>query len=70
MKDARSIRCGRPRFELSQLLSRLKLEEKDRSIRSASSDEGEPFAAYLAGDSYEHYAEHAAQIREWRKTIS
>ena len=31
---------------------------------------GEPFAAYIAGDSYEHYAEHAAQIREWRKTIS
>lgn len=28
---------------------------------------GEPFERYIAGDSYEHYAEHAAQIREWRK---
>jgi len=31
--------------------------------------QGEPFAVYIAGDSYEHYEEHAAQIREWRKTI-
>jgi hypothetical protein len=30
---------------------------------------GEPFAVYVAGDSYEHYDEHAAQIRDWRKTI-
>jgi len=30
---------------------------------------GDPFAVYIAGDSYEHYAEHAAQIREWRKTM-
>ncbi len=28
---------------------------------------GEPFERYIAGDSYEHSAEHAAQIREWRK---
>jgi len=32
--------------------------------------EGQPFAEYIAGDSYGHYAEHAAQIREWRKGIS
>ena len=31
--------------------------------------QGEPFEVYIAGDSYEHYAEHAAQIREWRRTI-
>lgn len=30
---------------------------------------GEPFATYIAGDSYEHYAEHAEQIRAWRKTL-
>ena len=31
---------------------------------------GQPFAEYVLGDSAEHYAEHAAQIREWRKTIT
>ncbi len=31
---------------------------------------GRPFAEYIAGDSHEHYAEHAAQIRDWRKTLS
>jgi len=30
---------------------------------------GAPFVEYIAGDSYEHYAEHAAQIREWRKQL-
>ena len=29
---------------------------------------GEPFERYLAGDSYEHYVEHAGQIEAWRKT--
>lgn len=28
---------------------------------------GEPFERYIAGDSYEHYAEHAAQIEAWKK---
>ena len=31
--------------------------------------EGQPFAENIAGDSYEHYAEHVAQIREWRKRV-
>ncbi len=31
---------------------------------------GEPFERYIAGDSYEHYAEHAQQIHEWRKTVN
>ena len=31
---------------------------------------GEPFERYIAGDSYEHYAEHAQQILAWRKTLS
>ena len=30
---------------------------------------GGPFLEYVSGDSYEHYAEHAAQIREWRKQL-
>jgi hypothetical protein len=30
---------------------------------------GDPFSTYIAGDSYEHYAEHAAQIEEWRKKL-
>jgi len=30
--------------------------------------QGEPFERYIAGDSYEHYAEHAAQIEAWRQT--
>jgi hypothetical protein len=32
--------------------------------------QGSPFVEYIAGDSYEHYAEHAAQIGEWRRTMS
>ena len=32
--------------------------------------QGHPFAEYIAGDSYEHYAEHATQIRAWRKTVN
>ena len=28
---------------------------------------GDPFATYIAGDSYEHYAEHAVHIEAWRK---
>ncbi len=31
---------------------------------------GQPFAEYIVGDSSDHYAEHAAQIREWRKGMS
>jgi uncharacterized protein (TIGR03083 family) len=30
---------------------------------------GDPFERYVAGDSYEHYAEHAAHIEEWRKKM-
>lgn len=31
---------------------------------------GQPFERYLAGDSYEHYAEHAEQIEAWRKQLT
>ena len=31
---------------------------------------GEPFERYLAGDSYEHYVEHAEQIEAWRKQLT
>ena len=31
---------------------------------------GEPFERYIAGNSYEHYVEHAEQIEAWRKTIN
>ncbi|HZY40936.1 MAG TPA: ClbS/DfsB family four-helix bundle protein [Anaerolineae bacterium] len=31
---------------------------------------GEPFERYLAGDSYEHYVEHAEHIKAWRKKIN
>jgi hypothetical protein len=30
---------------------------------------GQPFVEYIAGDSYEHYTEHAAHIRAWRKQL-
>ena len=55
-----------------QLLSRLQgWKEKDLfDPQRFKWMEGEPFVSYIAGDSYEHYAEHAAQIREWRKTMS
>jgi len=54
-----------------QLLSRLDgWKEKDLfDSKRFKWMKGEPFATYIAGDSYEHYAEHAAQIGEWRKTI-
>jgi hypothetical protein len=55
-----------------QLLSRLEgWKEKDLfDPKRFKWMKGDPFAAYIAGDSYEHYEEHAAQIRAWRKTIS
>jgi hypothetical protein len=55
-----------------QVLSRLEVwKEKDLFDPNRFKwMKGEPFAAYIAGDSYEHYAEHAAQIRAWRKTMS
>ena len=55
-----------------QLLSRLEgWKEKDLcDPKRYKWMKGEPFAAYVAGDSYEHYAEHAAQIRQWRRTAS
>ncbi len=31
---------------------------------------GEPFERYIAGDSYEHYAEHAEQIEAWKKQLT
>ena len=31
---------------------------------------GAPFERYLAGDSFEHYVEHAAQIEAWRKQLT
>ncbi len=30
---------------------------------------GDPFERNIAGDSYEHYAEHTVQIEAWRKTM-
>jgi hypothetical protein len=55
-----------------QLLNRLEgWKEKDLfDPKRFKWMEGEPFVVYIAGDSYGHYAEHAAQIREWRKTMS
>jgi hypothetical protein len=55
-----------------QLLSRLAgWKEKDLfDPKHFKWMKGDPFAVYITGDSYEHYAEHAAQIREWRKTIN
>ncbi|HEY4723918.1 MAG TPA: ClbS/DfsB family four-helix bundle protein, partial [Anaerolineae bacterium] len=31
---------------------------------------GKPFVQYIEGDSSEHYAEHAAHIREWRRRLA
>ncbi len=55
-----------------QLLIRLEgWKEKDLfDPRKFQWMKGQPFADYIAGDSYEHYAEHAAQIREWRKAVN
>ncbi len=54
-----------------QLLSRLEnWSEKDLfDPKRFKWMKGQPFLEYIAGDSYEHYEEHAVQIREWRKTI-
>ncbi len=54
-----------------QLLSRLEgWKEKDLfDPKRFKWMKGEPFVEYIAGDSYEHYAEHAEQIRKWRTTI-
>ena len=54
-----------------QLLSRLAdWKEKDLfDPKRFKWMKGDPFAAYIAGDSYEHYAQHAAEIREWRKAM-
>jgi len=54
-----------------QLLSRLAgWKEKDLfDPKRFKWMKGAPFVEYISGDSYEHYAEHAAQIRAWRKTI-
>jgi hypothetical protein len=54
-----------------QILSRLE-SWKDKDLfdpKRFKWMKGKPFAEYIAGDSYEHYAEHAVQIREWRKKI-
>ena len=53
-----------------QLLSRLAgWKEKDLfDPKRFKWMKGSPFVEYIAGDSYEHYEEHAAQIRAWRKT--
>jgi hypothetical protein len=54
-----------------QILSRLEgWKEKDLfDPKRFKWMKGAPFVEYIAGDSYEHYAEHAAQIREWRKQL-
>ncbi len=55
-----------------QLLIRLEgWKEKDLfDPRKFQWMKGQPFADNIAGDSYEHYAEHAAQIREWREAVN
>jgi hypothetical protein len=55
-----------------QLLSRLEgWKEKDLfDPKRFKWMQGSPFVEYIAGDSYEHYEEHAAQIRKWRRTMS
>jgi hypothetical protein len=52
-----------------QLLNRLETwSDKDLfDARRFKWMKGDPFAEYIAGDSYEHYSEHAAQIEAWRK---
>ncbi len=55
-----------------QLLSRLEgWKEKDLfDPKRFKWMQGKPLVEYIAGDSYEHYAEHAAQIKEWRETMN
>lgn len=55
-----------------QVLSRLEgWKEKDLfDPKRFKWMKGEAFAVYIAGDSYEHYAEHAVQIRDWRKKMN
>ncbi|CAG0935035.1 hypothetical protein TFLX_03859 [Thermoflexales bacterium] len=55
-----------------QLLNRLESwKEKDLfDPKRFKWMQGKPFVEYIAGDSYEHYEEHAAQIRAWRKTMT
>ncbi len=52
-----------------QLLKRLDTWTDDMLFNPAKFPwmKGQPFLNYIAGDSYEHYAEHAEQIEEWRK---
>jgi hypothetical protein len=54
-----------------QLLARLDswTDEMLFNARKFKWMKGDPFERHVAGDSYEHYAEHAAQIEEWRKTM-
>jgi hypothetical protein len=55
-----------------QILARLeKWSEKDLfDAKRFKWMQGEPFERYIAGDSYEHYVEHAEQIEAWRKQLA
>ena len=55
-----------------QILARLeKWSEKDLfDAKRFKWMKGKPFERYIAGNSYEHYVEHAEQIEAWRKTIN
>jgi uncharacterized protein (TIGR03083 family) len=54
-----------------QILKRLDSWTDDKlfSARQFAWMQGAPFERYIAGDSYEHYAEHAVQIEAWRKQM-
>ena len=55
-----------------QLLGRLEgWKEKDLfDSKRFKWMKGEPFVAYIAGDSYEHYVEHVEQIEAWKKQLA
>jgi hypothetical protein len=61
-------------LELSydQLLRRLEdFSEKDLfDPRRYKWMKGQPFERYIAGDSYEHYEEHAEQIEKWKQQLT
>ena len=55
-----------------QILARLeKWSEKDLfEPKRFKWMKGEPFERYIAGDSYEHYVEHAEHIEAWRRQLT
>ena len=55
-----------------QILKRLEVSHAEALFdpRHYKWMKGQPFVQYIEGDTSEHYAEHAAQIREWRKRLA